>query len=189
MAVKDFDWLGKTTDKLRDNLRAKAGTKVEETIAIWVRERIEVAQSVLDEPKGSNPSRDSNATGSLRASIRPKDLITNGEEVLVEVIAEDYWDRLNQGVNGTARSWGSPYSFDSMGLTDEFRNRIKTWVRDRGITPKEPEMSQDDLAYVIAKSVRKKGVMPVHFMDEGFSEEAIKDLADRLGKTVKRIFE
>jgi len=189
MAVKDFDWLGSKFGTATENLRAKAGTKVEQTIAEWVRERIDIAQSVLDEPKGSNPSRNSNATGSLRASIRPKDLITNGEEVLVEVIAEDYWDRLNKGVNGTAKSWGSPYSFDSMGLNDEFRNRIKTWTRDRGIVPREPEMSQDDLAYVIAKSVRKKGVMPVPFMDEGFSEEAIKDLADRLGKTVKRIFE
>ena len=170
MAVKDFDWLGGTTDKLRDNLRAKAGTKVEQTIKEWVRERIDIAQSVL-------------------ASIKPKNLVTNGEEVLVQVIAEDYWDRLNKGVNGTLKNWGSPYSFDSMGLTNEFRNRIKTWTRDRGITPKEPEMSQDDLAYVIAKSVRKKGVMPVPFMDEGFSEEAIKDLAERLGKTVKRIFE
>ncbi len=182
MAVKDFDWLGNSFGTATENLRAKAGTKVEQTIADWVRERIDVAQAELE-------SQGRNASGSLSASIRPKDLVTNGEEVLVQVIAEDYWDRLNQGVNGTAKSWGSPYSFDSMGLTDEFRNRIKTWTRDRGITPKEPEMSQDDLAYVIAKSVRKKGVMPVPFMDEGFSEEAIKDLADRLGKTVKRIFE
>ena len=189
MAVRDFDWLGKTTDKVIENLRAKAGTKVEQTISDWLKARIEIAQGVLDEKKGGNPSRDSNATGSLRASIIPRDLVTNGNEVLVEIIANDYWDRLNQGVNGTQRNFGSPYSFDSMGLTNEFRNRIRTWTRDRGITPKEPEMSQEDLAYIIARSVVKKGVMPVPFMDEGFSPEAIKDLAERLGKTVKRIFE
>ena len=189
MAVKDFDWLGETTNKVIKNLRAEAGTEVEQTISDWLKQRIEVAQSVLDEPKGSNPSRDSNATGSLRASIRPDNFITNAEEVLVNVIAEDYWDRLNQGVNGTTKNWGSPYSFNSLGVTDEFRNRIKTWTRDRGITPRENGMSQEDLAYVIAKSIRKNGVMPVPFMDEAFSIEAIKDLADRLGKTVKRIFE
>ena len=157
--------------------------RLKEALQVFGQEYIDAIDDILRK-------EDKIATGDLIKSLKPRVIKTGfGTSYTLKVIAEDYWDRLNQGVNGTAKSWGSPYSFDSMGLTDEFRNRIKTWTRDRGITPKEPEMSQDDLAYVIAKSVRKKGVMPVPFMDEGFSPEAIKDLANRLGKTVKRIFE
>ena len=182
MAVKDFDWLGSKFGTATENLRAKAGTKVEETIAEWLRERIEVAQAELE-------SNNRNASGSLSASIRPKDLVTNGEEVLVEVIAEDYWDFINQGVNGTIGNFGSPYSFRNLGVGMKMHQAFKEFIQLRGIQPREPEMDYDQLAYVLARATKKKGIKATPFMDEGFSEEAIKDLADRLGKTVKRIFE
>lgn len=182
MAVKDFDWLGSKFGTATENLRAKAGTKVEQTISEWLRERIDVAQAELE-------SSNRNASGSLSASIRPKDLVTNGEQVLVEVIAEDYWDFINQGVNGTVNNFGSPYSFRTLGVGMEMKQSFKEFIQLRGITPREPEMDYDQLAYVLARATKKKGIRKTPFMDEGFSEEAIKDLAEKLGKTVKRIFE
>lgn len=190
MAVRDFDWLGKTTENLRENLRIKAKTKVEQTIYEWVIERRDVARSVLDKPKGSNPSRDSNGSGALRTSIRPKDFITNGEKVLVEVIAEDYWDYINQGVNGTKTVFSdTPYSFRTSGVGDKMKQSFVKFIQVNGITPREPEMDYDQLAYILARSVKQKGIKGTHFMDEGFSPKAFKDLGQRLGKTVKRIFE
>ena len=182
MAVKDFDFLGSAFGTATENLRAKAGTKVEQTIKEWLRERIDVAQAELE-------SSNRNASGSLSASIRTKDLVTNGEEVLVEVIAEDYWDFINQGVNGTVNKFGSPYSFKNLVVGMKMHQAFKEFIQLRGITPREPEMDYDQLAYILAKATKKKGIKKTPFMDEGFSPEAIKDLAERLGKTVKRIFE
>ena len=182
MAVKDFDFLGSAFGTATENLRAKAGTKVEQTIKEWVRERIDVAQAELE-------SSNRNASGSLSASIRTKDLVTNGEEVLVEVIAEDYWDFINQGVNGTVNKFGSPYSFKNLVVGMKMHQAFKEFIQLRGIQPREPEMDYDQLAYILARATKKKGIRKTPFMDEGFSPEAIKDLADRLGKTVKRIFE
>lgn len=182
MAVKDFDFLGSAFGTATENLRAKAGTKVEQTIKEWLRERIDVAQAELE-------SSNRNASGSLSASIRTKDLVTNGEEVLVEVIAEDYWDFINQGVNGTVNKFGSPYSFKNLVVGMKMHQAFKEFIQLRGIQPREPEMDYDQLAYILAKATKKKGIRKTPFMDEGFSPEAIKDLADRLGKTVKRIFE
>ena len=183
MAVKDFDWLGSKFGTATQNLRAKAGTKVEQTIKEWLRERIDVAQAELE-------SSNRNASGSLSASIRPNDLVTNGEEVLVEVIAEDYWDFINQGVNGTTTVFNdTPYSFRTLGVGDKMKDAFKKFIQLRGIQPREPEMDYDQLAYILARATKKKGIRKTPFMDEGFSPEAIKDLADRLGKTVKRIFE
>ena len=182
MAVKDFDFLGSAFGTATENLRAKAGTKVEQTIKEWLRERIDVAQAELE-------SSNRNASGSLSASIRTKDLVTNGEEVLVEVIAEDYWDFINQGVNGTVNKFGSPYSFKNLVVGMKMHQAFKEFIQLRGIQPREPEMDYDQLAYILARATKKKGIRKTPFMDEGFSPEAIKDLADRLGKTVKRIFE
>ncbi len=180
--AKDFDFLGSAFGTATENLRAKAGTKVEQTIKEWVRERIDVAQAELE-------SSNRNASGSLSASIRTKDLVTNGEEVLVEVIAEDYWDFINQGVNGTVNKFGSPYSFKNLVVGMKMHQAFKEFIQLRGIQPREPEMDYDQLAYILARATKKKGIRKTPFMDEGFSTEAIKDLADRLGKTVKRIFE
>ena len=182
MAVKDFDFLGSAFGTATENLRAKAGTKVEQTIKEWLRERIDVAQAELE-------SSNRNASGSLSASIRPKNLVTNGEEVLIEVIAEDYWDFINQGVNGTVNKFGSPYSFKNLVVGMKMHQAFKEFIQLRGIPPREPEMDYDQLAYILAKATKKKGIRKTPFMDEGFSPEAIKDLAERLGKTVKRIFE
>jgi len=182
MAVKDFDWLGSAFGTATENLRAKAGTKVEQTISEWLRERIDIAQEVLIKDG-------KRVDGSLIPSIRPKDLVTNGEEVLVQVIAEDYWDFINQGVNGTVNNFGSPYSFRNLGVGMKMHQAFKEFIQVRGIQPREPEMDYDQLAYVLARSVKKKGIRKTPFMDEGFGDEAIRDLADRLGKTVKRIFE
>jgi|TARA_R110000765_G_scaffold67468_2_gene130341 hypothetical protein len=183
MAVRDFDWLGKTTDKLRKNLRAKAGTIVEQTIADWIEEKIEFAQNILEQ-------KNRVGSGALSTSIRPKDLVTNDEKVLVEIIAEDYWDFINQGVNGTKTVFSdTPYSFRTSGVGEKMKQSFVKFIQVNGITPREPEMDYDQLAYILARSVKRKGIRKTPFMDEAFSPEAIKDLADRLGKTVKRIFE
>jgi len=183
MAVRDFDWLGETTDKLRKNLRAKAGTEVEQTIADWIEEKIEFAQDILEQ-------KNRVGSGALSTSIRPKDLVTNDEKVLVEIIAEDYWDFINQGVNGTTTVFSdTPYSFRTSGVGDKMKQSFVKFIQVNGITPREPEMDYDQLAYILARSVKRKGIRKTPFMDEAFSPEAIKDLGQRLGKTVKRIFE
>jgi len=182
MAVKDFDWLGSKFGTATENLRAKAGTKVEQTILEWLIERRDVARERLD-------SDGRRGSGALSTSIGWKPLDVNSDKVLVEVIAEDYWDFINQGVNGTVNNFGSPYSFKNLVVGMKMHQAFKEFIQLRGITPREPEMDYDQLAYILAKATKKKGIRKTPFMDEGFSPEAIKDLAERLGKTVKRIFE
>jgi len=182
MAVRDFDWLGKTTDNLRENLRAKAGTKVEQTILEWLIERRDVAREKL-----GNEGRE--GSGALATSIGWKPLDVSSDKVLVEVIAEDYWDFINQGVNGVFNSFGSPYSFKNLGVGEKMKQSFREFIQVNGITPREPEMEYDQLAYILARATKKKGIKATPFMDEGFSPEAFKDLGQRLGKTVKRIFD
>jgi hypothetical protein len=183
MAVRDFDWLGKTTDNLRENLRAKAGTKVEQTILDWLIERRDVAREKLG-------SEGREGSGALATSIGWKPLDVSSDKVLVEVIAEDYWDFINQGVNGTQTVFNdTPYSFKSLSVSRKMKQSFIEFIQVNGITPREPEMEYDQLAYILARATKRDGIKATPFMDEGFSPEAFKDLGQRLGKTVKRIFD
>lgn len=183
MALSDFDWLGGTTDKVKKNLQAKAGSEVELTISKWLKERIEVAQSMLEED-------DRNGSSALSNSIRPKNGINfKDEKILVEIVAESYWDYINKGVNGVFNNFGSKYSFKTLGVGTNMRDAFKKFIELRNITPRDPEMSYDNLAYLLARATKSKGIKSTPFMDDAFSVEAINDLGVRLGKTVKRIFE
>ena len=182
MAVRDFDWMGDKLGSATKNLRAKAGTKVEQTILDWLIERRDVAREKLG-------SEGREGSGALATSIGWKPLDVSSDKVLVEVIAEDYWDFINQGVNGVFNSFGSPYSFKNLGVGEKMKQSFREFIQVNGITPREPEMEYDQLAYILARATKKKGIKATPFMDEGFSPEAFKDLGQRLGKTVKRIFE
>ena len=182
MAVRDFDWMGDKLGSATKNLRAKAGTKVEQTISDWLIERRDVAREKLG-------SEGREGSGALATSIGWKPLDVSSDKVLVEVIAEDYWDFINQGVNGVFNSFGSPYSFKNLGVGEKMKQSFREFIQVNGITPREPEMEYDQLAYILARATKKKGIKATPFMDEGFSPEAFKDLGQRLGKTVKRIFD
>lgn len=181
MAVSIFDLANKLG---KSGLNFEPQNPVQKVLGEWVMERIQVAQAKLDEPKGTNPSRSSNATGSLRNSIAPE-TETIGNKIVVDVMANDYWDRLNSGVNGVFRNFGAKYSFETLITPRRFIEDIERWIRDRGIVPREPEMSRQQLAVIISKSVKRKGIEAVPFMDEAFSSDAVKQLADRLTKEIK----
>ena len=181
MAVKDFDWLGSKFGTATENLRREAGSDVDKILLSWVRQRIKVGQEELE-------SDDRNGTGALSASLG-SDITSTNEETIVKVLAEDYWDFINSGVNGVQNNFGAPYSFKTLGVGTEMKQAFTEFIQVRGIVPREPNMSYESLAYVLARATKVKGIRATPFMDEAFSNESIKELAERLGKTVKRIFE
>jgi len=166
------------TGRLIDNLRFEANTPIEQLIADWVKERSEVARDRLDEDgrRGS---------GALGNSVRSdtKDI----QKGIVHVLAESYWDFINSGVNGVQNNFGATYSFRNLGVGRDMKESFKNFIQERGITPRDPDMSYDSLAYVLARATKKKGIKPTPFMDEAFDDEAIKDLSNRLGQEIVKI--
>jgi hypothetical protein len=198
MAVKDLDWLGQTTKNLRENLRTTPNSAVERTLYSWVIERIEIAQNILE--------RDGKLrSGSLIPSIRP-DIVLKETEAFVKIMAEDYWDYVNSGVDGfypegkgkaIDNVFGSKYSFKNLGVSRDMISSLKQWVQKRGITElmgqniviAEGVDIENSIAFALAKSIKKKGIESVPYMNEAFGEEAIKDLASRIGKSVNKIMQ
>ena len=66
-----------------------------------------------------------------------------------------------QGESGQASSGFPPESV------------ILDWIRVKRIVPDDPEMSQEDLAFVIARSIALKGTPPQPFLTPAFDDERV----------------
>lgn len=165
-------------------LKQSGENTVASVLVDWVNERIKVAKEVLE-------SNDKNASRTLSQSIQPLPVVEIDGVIAVQVEANDYWDFVNSGVNGTEVKRGSEYSFTNKQPPVK---SIRQWMFDRSITTSKyfdksgaiqikqlvTEQDFQGLAFAIAKGVKKKGQKAVPYMDIAFSEEALKDLENRI---------
>ena len=117
----------------------------------------------------------------------------------IQVLANDYWDYVNSGVNGTEVQRGAPYSHKIGGVgnkASDFKASIRDWMRFKTITtttyfdksgakkikPLKTEKERDGMAFGIIKKIIKNGQKATPFMDEAFGDEALKDLEKRILK-------
>lgn len=89
-----------------------------------------------------------NNTGALRNSIKSDIKFNNdGYEVGIEML--NYGEFQDKGVNGTERSWGSPYSFRKQIPSSSFSGYSNSISGQ----------------FAIARSVMKKGIRPKNFIE------------------------
>jgi hypothetical protein len=55
------------------------------------------------------------------------------------------------------------------------RQSLRDWMRTKGVRPRDPRMSDDDLAFVIGRSIRRRGTKA-----QPFAGPAVDDLRPRL---------
>lgn len=134
------------------------------------------------------------ATGALSQSIEPVFTVEDGE-VEVDILANDYWDFINSGVNGVQRQFGSEYSFKSLNPSPDMvdalagtGSELGGWMKTKNITElvyydnslqefvrKELVTDADykSAAFVFARAIKRHGIEPNNFMDRAFNEETL----------------
>lgn len=117
------------------------------------------------------------ATGTLRKSLRYQYNPQLGTlQFYAAGTANDYADFVEQGVNGTAVNQGSPYSFKSkyanIGAIKEWMKVKRIMARDKdGKVLPQTEQRKNALAFVIARSVAKKGIAPLHYWADAYDNQ------------------
>jgi hypothetical protein len=143
------------------------------------------------------------STGALSQSIRV-DIEQEEETVSFILFMEDYWKFVDMGVDGWKNKHGSPFSYKKKNIDQQ---AMLDFIKFRGIRPKPPKrkglsrsskkLSMDkrrkQLAFVMGRSIAKKGLKPTNFfsdvVNETFKKELAKDISEALAKEVNIEFE
>lgn len=120
-----------------------------------------------------------NASGSLRDSIDYDLKITKKGNIpssfRLQFLMEDYATFIEDGVNGTRKKYGSPYSYSRKQPPS---NVILQWIRtkpvrlrdSKGRYRKQKNREIQSLAFLIARKIKERGIKPTPFFFPAFEK-------------------
>lgn len=164
----------------------------------------EYGQKFVDAFRQSLINNDKFVSGGLSQSIIAMPVKIMGQTLIMEIRADEYFDYVNDGVNGTQVNNGSPYSFRKKNVN---QNAMLQHIANRGINyrdmqnfyknskglkvkrkkPMEKQKALKTLAFLIGRKVSKKGIKPTHFADEVIESNLKKQMEIELSKSMGRM--
>jgi len=162
---------------LDDSLLTSTGQGVnpfEATLDQWNNETIKLLQKSLDEKASTGTSQ------ALRQSIEPQAIKTTDNGLSVEIVMEDYYKYIDQGVQGVGGEKKGGGIFEQVAPNSPFSYKegnkpsaehFKQWALTKNLNP-----------FAVRESVFRKGITPNHFYSDVMTEQWIDVLVDRLEK-------
>lgn len=147
-------------------------------------------------------------TGGLADDISSTDVLESKNGYEVELGYDEgspsakYYDYVNKGVRGIKSGGNSPYKFKTLNPSKKMVSAIELWMNQRGMQGRNEDMryglnanqkknkslsqlaKKKSLAYVIARSIKKKGIAYSGFFDKAVEAQFGKDFNDAVGKAV-----
>lgn len=141
-------------------------------------------------------------TGDLDRSLS-FELVPNKNGYLINFKALDYFRFVDKGVRGAGSSEKnntSPYKFKKINPSPDHVTAIKKWIINNNLTAlvtdinkygatrrerKGETMPQDRAAYVIARSIKRKGIAATNFWSDAF-DETFKDFGTKMSAALGR---
>lgn len=163
-------------------------------------------QLFVDAFRKSLLKHDKYVSGGLSQSIIAMPVKFMGQSLVMQIRADEYFNYVNDGVNGTVTKHKSPYSFRKKNVN---RNAMLKHIANRGIDyrglqnyyknsrglkvkrkkPLDKQEALNTLAFLIGKKVAKKGIKPTHFADEVIEGKLKKQMEIELSKTMGKIIQ
>ena len=181
--------------KAVDELKTTGKTPVGEVARLF-------AQEMIDLMKSKVPV----ANGSLKQSIGFNFSEEDGR-LIIKFLADDYWDFVNSGVDGTRGSagsivnqFGSVYKFKtenpSPSMVEAFggganygkngeQGNMQNWMASKGIIADNG--NYNSLAFALAKMTKMYGIKPTPFVNESITSESFERFEQDLLKAFKEI--
>lgn len=152
------------------------------------------------------------STGRLEDGITQGDLIEDNVGYEIDLGYENngpgakYYDYVNKGVKGKSGGPDSPYAFKSLNPSRKMVTAIEMWMLQNNVRARNDDQTrnrsalqtkrasvrnmasqqsnQRSLAYVIAKSIKRRGLEKTGFFDEAVDFSFGKGFIDAVSKTV-----
>ena len=186
MAKTDVNILEQFGNIMKSEVIQPLENSVEGIVTKWLQGRIDYAKQLLAQDNRNT------TVGALSASIRQGQFDLTQEGIIsVQVLAEEYWQYINYGVNGTQVNQGSNMSFTTKAppkasMLEYIKARTITELaytsRDgqRIVKPLNTQQARDGAAHVFAQSVKRKGIRKTPFIDNSFTDQEIDNLTQLL---------
>lgn len=161
-------------------------------------------QKFVDAFRESLLKHDKFVSGGLSQSIIAMPIKIMGQNLVMEIRADEYFDYVNEGVNGTQVKNGSPYSFRKKNVNQSamlqhianrginYRDMQNFYKNAKGLKvkrkkPLEKQKALKTLAFLIGRKVSKRGIKPTHFADEVIESNLKKQMEIELSKSMGRM--
>lgn len=162
--------------RAKDLFKVSTNSPLANFLIDWANGRIDAMKR--DVPK---------ATGGLSQSIAPEYRDGN-----LTITMDDYYIFVDQGVDGTVRKWGSPYSFKTAKPSKAMVENMKQtkWMAAKGM-PLLANQTIDQALYAISTSVKRKGIEPSFFFRDNLTDQMIdqlqNDILEKFGIAIQDI--
>ena len=139
------------------------------------------ATQTIVQNDGKSKRKRIDASGNLRNSLKASPAQMNEDKLTIGILMDYYGKFVDKGVSGTIHQTPepSPYSFKNEGVSPEMQYSIFQWMRTKRIRLRDvggqfkkgriTQKSYESLAYVIARSVKRKGINQTHFITNPFN--------------------
>jgi hypothetical protein len=134
--------------------------------------------------KASLESNNRMASESLASSLIPV-IDSSPNYVSLTILGNKYGKFVDKGVSGTKVKYTTPYSYKTK---QPPVTAMKQFIANRGIVPKEgnTEEAITSLAYLIAKSIKVRGLKPTNFISEAIGKDEITALKKDIRNAIKK---
>jgi len=167
--------------------------KIIEVFEVWGERLVVIAKAEIDKAIAADGGGQNSR---LSGSVNYKVLNQNGK-ISFSLTMNDYWKFQDKGVDGTEVSHGSKYKFKGKNINRkamlDFINArhfkidltphnkgLNKSLRNKGIRQQHKKLSlakaKEQVAFIVGRSVAKKGIKPLHFMDKIITPERIAEL-------------
>jgi len=116
-----------------------------------------------------------NVSGELSRSITHQ-VVGADDGVYLEISMDDYGQYIDEGRKSSKRG----------GPKQTWRYKIDNWIKLRGITPRQPGMTQKQLAFLITRKINQRGFKAKPFIDKGINNVITQDLSGIFAKAIEQ---
>ena len=142
------------------------------------------AQLWITKLKQSLQANNRMSTESLASSLVP--VVDSSPNYLsISILGNKYGKFVDKGVSGTKVKYTTPYSYKTK---QPPVSAIEQYMANRGIVPKEGNTPKaiTSMAFLIARSIKSRGLKPTNFISEAIGKEEIQALKKDIRNAIKK---
>lgn len=150
------------------------------------------SEKFIDAIHTSIEKNDRLAKGLLWQSVKAPVKVM-GQKVVMEITMNDYWKWVNDGRKAGSKQPPQSAMLDHIANRGISTKRIENFYKNKkGLQikrkkPISPEKARKSLAFLMGRSIKKKGIKPTYFLDEVLESDLIKEMESELSKSVGRM--